>query len=76
MMLEFVDEEPEPAPAARRPARRVLSSACQEGALITGEHGVYQVLSSDPIGTGTSGSVYAAKCMTDGERVAVKVIDR
>ena len=58
------------------PQSHVLSSDMQKGEVVQGAQGHYQVVDSVPIGSGTSGTVYAGIRVGDRAEVAIKVIDR
>ena len=77
MMLDL--EDPEDDQLAIGPGTSgcgVLSSAARENEIVCGRDENYRVTSSDPIGSGTSGTVYAGVGLSSAQEVAIKVIDR
>ena len=66
-----------PGGASAAAKASVLSSELKEGDVLKGQGGgEYVVSSGKPIGTGTSGKVYAGTVVGTGTAVAIKVIDR
>jgi hypothetical protein len=53
-----------------------LGSEAQSGEVIQGKNDNYRITNSTPIGSGTSGTVYAGVGVRTGQQVAVKIIDR